>query len=253
MTAAVALNACERCGAGPSSPHHRDRRFIGGWHRFRSPILTRAEEHARRVGINFDEAGHLYTIPPAAPGGRDVRVPSVTEILKDNGLVDYSFCTELARERGSSAHEAIHFATEGELDRTSLDPIITPFVNSAERFLADVEAEPIMAEAVVFSALFGYAGKLDLLCYLRRRRILAVVDWKTGSVPPATGLQLAGYGGAWHEMTGEPVMERFAVQLTPEHDVPYKIHEFTDRGDLAVFRGAAAVTNWRRKHLAKAA
>lgn len=255
MTApALVMNHCQRCDAGPSSPHHRDRR-VKGWHRFRSPIQTRAEQHAREVGIDFDEASHLYRLPVNALGkeGLGALVPSVTEVLKDNQFVDYSFCTEFARERGSAAHEAIHFVMDGDIDRTSIDPAILPFVRAAEAFAEDMGLEPVMAEAVVFSALYGYAGKADLFAFLRGRRRLCCIDWKTGAVPPATGLQLAGYSGAWLEMTGEAVIDRLAVQLTPEHSVPYKVHEFTDRGDLAVFRGAAACTNWRRKHLAKAA
>jgi hypothetical protein len=240
------MNVCEQCGAGPSSPAHHDRNAFGKlYHRFRSPIMTRAEEHARLAGIDFDEAGHLYTIPD---GGR--RVPSVTEVLKDNGLVDYSFCTALARERGSAAHEAIHFDVEGDLDTSSLDPIVAPYVEAARVARQALEVEPILAEAVVFSALYGYAGKLDLLAYLRGRRRLVVIDWKTGAAPPAVALQLAGYAGAWHEMTGEVVLERIAIQLQPAERIPYKLHEFSDRGDLGTFRGAAGCTNWRRKHAA---
>jgi hypothetical protein len=244
------MNSCERCGDGPSSPHHRDRN-VQGFHRFRSPIMTRAETHAKEAGVDFDEAAHTYTLPVSYAGkvGQGARVESVTGVLKDNTLVDYQFCSLLARERGSAAHEAIHFFVEGDLDRSSVDPIVAPYVDAAERFLQDLEAEPVMAEAIVFSSLYGYAGKLDLLCYLRGRKRLAVIDWKTGAVPPATALQLAGYAGAWHEMTGEPVIDRIAVQLTPSHSVPYKEHPFTDRGDLSVFRGAAAVTNWRRRNV----
>jgi RHS repeat-associated protein len=101
--------------------------------------------------------------------------------------------------------------------------------------------------------LYGYAGKADLFGFLRGRRRLVAIDWKTGAVAAATGLQLAGYSGAWLEMTGEAVIDRMGVELTPGGTKPYKIHPFEDRGDLAVFRGAAAGTNWRRKHLAKAA
>ena len=237
------MNSCSRCEAGPSSPHHRDR-TVRGWHRFSSPVMTRAQEHARAIGVDFDEAMHRYTSPAG------LRLPSVTECLKEGGFVDYTFCTALARERGSAAHEAIHFDVEGELDEASVDPIVAPYVEAARVARRELEVEPIMAEAVVYSDLYGYAGKLDLLCYLRGKRRLAIVDWKTGDAPPAVGLQLAGYAGAWHEMTGEPVIERLAIRLTPGLSVPYKVVQYLDRGDLAVFRGAAAGLNWKRRNLA---
>jgi hypothetical protein len=240
----TALNACT-CGAGPSAPQHRDR-AIGGWHRFASPLMTRAEKHAREVGLDFDEACHLYTID-------GVELPSVTQVLKAEGFVDYAFCTEFARDRGSRVHEAVHFMVEGDLLQSSVDEEVAPYLKSAEAFLSDMEADVVMAEAVVYSALYGYAGKADLFAYLRKRHRLANVDWKTGVPPQATGLQLAGYSGAWLEMTGEAVIDRLAVQLTPGKPKPYKIHEFTDRGDLAVFRGGASSTNWKRRHLVRAA
>lgn len=242
------LNTCTVCGGGPSAVAHRERRAVG-WHRFTSPVMTRAEMHAREAGIDFDEAGHLYRIP--AENG--TLVPSVTQILKSEGFVDYSFCDELARDRGSRIHEAVHFMVEDDLDRSSLTEEVEPYVRSAEAFLADMEAEVVTAEAIVFSALYGYAGKADLFAYLRGRRRLACIDWKSGAPVKATGLQLAGYAGAWLEMTGEAVIDRIAVHLTPREPKPYRITEYTDRGDLAVFRGAAAAHNWKRRHLDRAA
>lgn len=240
------LNECSRCAAGPSAPKHRDRK-IEGWHRFTSPILTRAEAHAKAAGVDFDPACHEYRIPNA-DNSIGMLVPSVTQILKAENLVDFSFCSEQARDRGSRVHEAIWFLCEGDLDRASVSAEDMPYVESAEAFLSDLEVEIIIAEAVVFSSLYGYAGKPDLLCYLRGIRQLAVPDWKTGEPNPATGLQLAGYAGAWQEMTGEMPTKRLAVHLTPGKKSPYKLIDYDDRGDLAVFRGAAAVHNWKRKN-----
>jgi hypothetical protein len=244
---------CSECAAGPSAPQHHRSNVIGGAHRFTSPLMTRAELHAREVGVDFDEAAHEYTLPVldalGRSQGRGAIVPPVTHIMKEEGWVDYTYCDEFARDRGSRVHEAVHYMVEGDLDRSSVDEQIAPYVASAEAFLADMDAEIVMAEAIVYSALYGYAGKADLFAYLRRRRMLACVDWKTGVPPPATGLQLAGYSGAWLEMTGEAVIDRLAVQLTPGKPKPYKIHEFTDRGDLAVFRGGASSVNWKRRHL----
>lgn len=249
------LNACAECGGGPSAPLHIDN-VIGGAHRFRSPLMTRAEQHAQEVGVNFDEAAHLYTLPVVDVFGKEGRgaiVPSVTQILKEERFVDYTYCDEFARDRGSRVHEALHFHCEGDLDPASVDAEVAPYLACAAAFLADMNADIVMAEAIVYSALYGYAGKADLFAYLRRRHRLACIDWKTGTPVKATGLQLAGYAGAWLEMTGEAVIDRIAVHLTPGQAKPYRLHEFNDRGDLGVFRGAAGAVNWRRKHLVSAA
>jgi hypothetical protein len=246
------LNVCSECTEGPSAPQHRDQGYTGA-HRFRSPLMTRAELHAREVGVNFDEACHEYTLPvvdvTGHKEGRGVKVPSVTQVLKAENFVDYTFCNEFARERGSRAHEAIHYLCENDLQRESVDPQIDGYVTSAEAFLNDLHVEIVMAEAIVYSALYGYAGKADLFGYLRRRHALASIDWKTGAPPPATALQLAGYAGAWQEMTGETVVERIAVQLTPGGPKPYRLTEYRDRGDLGAFRGAVASHNWKRRYL----
>lgn len=251
------LNQCSECKAGPSAPQHHRSNVIGGAHRFTSPLMNRAAVHALEVGIDFDEAGHVYTLPIVdvlgQQEGRGAVVPSVTQILKDNGLVDYAWCSDFHRDRGSLAHEAIHFMCEGDLDSSSLDANLTPYVASAEAFLSDMEAEIVAVEAVVYSALYGYAGKPDLMLFPRRRKRLMCADWKLGDPPLATGLQLSGYAGAWLEMHGEAVIDRVAVHLTPGRPKPYRLIEYTDRSDLAVFRGAAAVTNYKRRHLVRAA
>jgi hypothetical protein len=246
------LNTCSDCAAGPSAEQHRNN-LIGGAHRFRSPLQARAEQHAREVGIDFDEAGHLYTLPVTdvfgKVAGRGTPVPSVTGILAAEGFLDHTYCDALARDRGSRVHAAVHYLCENDLDRSSLGDDVAPYVASAEAFLHDMQVEVVMVEAIVYSILYGYAGKPDFIGYLRHRRRLAGIDWKTGVPPPATALQLAAYAGAWLEMTGEAVVDRMAVHLTPKATKPYRIVEYTDRGDLAVFRGAAASHNWKRRHL----
>lgn len=245
----MTANSCVACAGAPSAPTHRDR-SVTGWHAYRSVVMSRAEEHAREVGINFDAALHEYRLPD----GDGAMVPSVTQILNLCGFTDYTWCNVAARDRGSRVHAAVHYLCEGDLDRSSVDAEDAPYVASAEAFLADMNADVVMAEAVVFSTLYGYAGTADLFAYLRGRRRLAVVDWKcSATTVRATGLQLAAYAGAFLELTGEAVIDRLSVQLTPGKTKPYRIEEFTDRTDLATFRGAAAVTNWKRRNLVRAA
>ena len=58
--------------------------------------------------IQFDEAAHVYTVA-------GVERPSVTQILKDAGLIDTTWYTDEARQRGRAVHLAAQFLDEDDL------------------------------------------------------------------------------------------------------------------------------------------
>lgn len=188
------------------------------------------------AALEFDPAEHRYTV-------NGLEVPSVTTILKDAGMVDYSFCQEFARERGSAAHSAIHFALEGDLDESSLHPMLVGYVAAARQAVADMKLEIVAVERRVFSRSGHFAGTLDLGARLQKK--LAFFDWKTGDPPPATALQLAAYADAWYEETGELVSHRYAIRLF--HDGRYVVIPYTDRHDIVRFRAAVTVAAWRKE------
>lgn len=55
----------------------------------------------------------------------------------------------------------------------------------------DLSPEPVGSELVVYSSLYGFAGRLDLLCRIDGK--LTILDLKTGYVGTGSHTQLAGY------------------------------------------------------------
>ena len=105
-------------------------------------------------------------------------------------------------------------------------------------------------ETIVHSAVYGYAGKLDILAEIGKST--AVIDLKSvTTMQPATKIQLAGYAIAVAEMTGKKIerLQRWAVQLTPEGiSKPY---EYTERVDYSVFLSALQLYKFKQKHKIK--
>ena len=115
-----------------------------------------------------------------------------------------------AAEKGISIHE--------EIDFWQLDQEIPPFYEptpqylAARRFLDDYEIEIEATEAILWDSNLEVAGTPDVIG--RRRRVRAIVDWKTGSGPwPEMALQLGGYGGFLADLTGEPAEVGYIVKL----------------------------------------
>lgn len=182
--------------------------------------------------LTFDEATHTYKAE-----GRVI--PSVTEILKDEGFIDTAFFTDYGRQRGKLAHLAIHLLDMGELDEESLDPVLSPYVEAWKRFRADTDITIIESEVPILDPLKRYAGTPDKIVMLDGKP--SVLDLKTGIVAPWVRLQLCAYGEA------KTVYRRAAVQLND--DGTYKMHCYSDRQDFAIWNATLAVYWWKRNEL----
>jgi hypothetical protein len=188
--------------------------------------------------LRFEPEEHRYFLG-------DDELPSVTTVLKRAGLVNYDFCTEYARERGSVIHKAIHLELSGKgLDWSTLNEELHPPVSGALQFVEDMKAKTIATEERVHSTLYRYAGTLDWRGIIDGK--LWIIDWKSFMTPTkATGWQTAGYADASTEMTGQRVSKRCAVHLAP--DGRYKTELYESRADLQVFRAALIIANVRRE------
>lgn len=196
------------------------------------------------LDLEFDAERHLYA-------WRGKRVRSVTQVLFDAGLVDFSFCTEFAMWRGSNVHKAIHVELTEGLDWSSVPEAFHPFISAARQYIDDHHAEVVEVERRVFSACYQYAGTLDLImreharCTCVAPKRVVEVDWKTGPPRQATALQLAGYAQAYYEETKNLIHERRAVQLTATGD--YHTTPCTNRTDRDRFLAALTVASLRRE------
>lgn len=148
----------------------------------------------QRMTLEFDEPTHTYRW-----GG--VIVPSVTRVLEDVGIIDYSYIPdgtrEMALDRGRRVHKAAAFDAEGELDETTVDEMDLPYVLAARQWRQDSGVRVNRIEHRACHELYRYAGTRDLDGWLPGRtkdqRVLA--DYKCGQALRWTELQTAAYAG----------------------------------------------------------
>jgi hypothetical protein len=181
--------------------------------------------------LRFDPTLHEYRTPDGQ------LVPSVTQILKAVGVaVDFDelrassarlgAAIDLKREIGTALHADAHAFDDDDLDWSTVDPRVEPYVRAWATFRENTRLVPVTRERRVFHPTLGYAGTLDGIFEQPNGR-LVLADIKTGD-PTASGCayQTAAYLAAY----------RWGVQLTPERRVPYRIFPYEAFDDFAKFQ-----------------
>lgn len=184
-------------------------------------------------GLALDEGSHTYTV-----GG--VRVPGVTSILKP--LVDFSRVPPAVLAAKADLGRRVHFACqlhdEDDLDESSIEPDVAPYLAAYRRFLAESRAEVVANECRVFSRTFRYAGTLDRVMQVGGR--IWLLDIKTSiATPITTGPQTAAYMNAFDNLRVE---RRGALRLRP--DGTYRLDALDDPNDWAVFLAALTLNRY---------
>ena len=153
----------------------------------------------------FDPVCHIYKLATGEA------LPSVTQILEASGVIDYSALPNntrnMALQRGSFVHEAIHLDMQGELDWDTLDPILLPYVEAAAKFRNEFEVNGGLMEHRSFHPVYRYAGTLDY----QPKKLL--VDWKCGGAQPWVRMQTAAYAAL---LPDPGSYRRIAVGLFPD-------------------------------------
>lgn len=193
-----------------------------------------SEEQLDGGGLELDLESHTYSF-----AGK--RVPGVSEILTALGIVNATWFSDFARDRGSAVHSALEYLLTGKLLWDKLDPRIVKYVEAAVRFLDDAKAdrESACVERPVWNPTLRYAGTPDLVTNVFGAP--AIVDWKTGGTG-AAGLATAAYDMAIRcEWSVTTPLRRMAVQLKP--DGTYKKTDLKDPNDFIDFQAAARLFN----------
>lgn len=189
------------------------------------------------MSLTFDEATHEYRYAGE-------RVPSVTQLIRDAGLIDSTWFTPESRERGTFIHKAVALDTRGDLYECDLTAEEMGYVEAARNWRKDFQIEPFAIEQRVYNETFHYAGCYDLFGHDPKKYPPILADYKTGAIEPWVRLQLAGYRAC---LDGH--FRRMAIELRPNGD--YRVHEFRDfAADDATWRAVATVNLWKRTNIA---
>jgi hypothetical protein len=135
----------------------------------------------------FDADKHLFTW-----GGH--RVPSTTQILKEEGWIDTRWYNAAALERGSDFHQASAMLDAGRLDWRSVSEEVTPYLLSYEKAKADLHVGIAGIERIVHKGQ-QWAGILDRVW--KWKGSLVPAEYKTGGPEGWHKLQLASYAATW--------------------------------------------------------
>jgi hypothetical protein len=193
--------------------------------------------------VTFEPEKHEYAID-------GVRVPSVTQVLKD--CYDFSRVApdvlQAKAELGTAVHLACELDDAGDLVEESVHAQVRPYLDAYRLFKQHKCTHVVATEQIVHHPLHRYAGKLDLITEFDGARWL--VDWKTPlSINPAVGLQTAAYVNAlpkgWLGYDGP--YKRAALQL--KNDGTYKLHEFAEPNDWPVFLAKLTSYRWNERNL----
>lgn len=191
----------------------------------------------------FSEPDHCYRLPLSG-----VAVPSVTQILSAVGISqDFEILSargtrladaiERKRAIGHALHHDAHCHDDQDLALETVHPDVLPYLNAWITFRENQYLFPIQRERRLYSPSLGVCGTLDgVFCRDSAKDRLILLDLKTGDVGAAR-YQTAAYQMLWEEEhPDQQIAERWAVELTPERQVPYRIHPFTDFMDEQAFR-----------------
>jgi len=185
------------------------------------------------MSLIFNEENHWYELDGQY-------VPSVTQVLKDQGFIDDQWFTEYGKTRGKFVHKIIEWHVKGELDNSTVDDNLLGYLDAWVQFVKDTGFVSLYTEKPFASLTHKFAGIPD--CVGSMNGMDAVLDIKSGAIGPATSLQLAGY-----EILIDSRLNRFALQL--KEDGKYSLKEFKARTDRGVFLSAVSCWWWKRNNL----
>lgn len=189
------------------------------------------------MDFNFRKEDHTYWLD-----GK--QIPSATEILKSNGVIDDRFFYKYSRDRGSLIHSACQYYAEGDLDISSVDPKIKGYVDAYERAVFDLGFTPKECEKPIFHKTLLYGVTPDQVGVFGVTE--GLLELKTGIIQPFTAIQTALQAMAiWPlEYLNK---KRIGVEL--HSDGTYKIEEFKNLDDFGVAISMVALLNWKKQNL----
>jgi hypothetical protein len=179
------------------------------------------------AAVNFNPDDHSYS------NGAGVKFPSVTWILAQSGLCDFSFVEDEVRARamarGKSVHWLLQLEDEGSLNYRTVPKSLKPFRMAYLDWKRGSGFTPEQIEVPFISPL-GFAGSPDRIGVLPPTTMFpkgskAVVDFKTGGICDWTRFQLCMYAvGVTKYIWQAKLLRRIALALRA--DGTHQVREF---------------------------
>ena len=198
------------------------------------------------IEFQFDEATHIYRDSDGKAH------PSVTQILSQAGIFDYSAVSaevlENARRRGVNVHKCTaEYDLTGDLDPTWLQDDEVPYFEAWLKFRREFHCKIVDIEKALLAPVHGIlvGGTPDRIASMGRARY--VIDIKcTAAKHDGWRLQTAFYEMMLTGRSSCGHMGRLVVQLFPTGN--YSVISHDDASDANIAIAALLLTTWKRNH-----
>lgn len=198
-------------------------------------------------GGTFDSGNHAYR----DEAGR--WVPSLTQVLKLQGLSDYSGINpevlENAARRGTEVHElAAAYNEYGDVDPTWITEETAPYFNAYMDFLRDTgfKPDPQWVEKSMIATIQGYKLGLTPDCFGTRGRDKWLVEFKcTAARQPSWTVQTAMQEAAIFGSNRCGRVRRFALMLMKTGRYDLGVEHANHERDMQAGMDALRTVYWR--------
>lgn len=188
----------------------------------------------------FNETTHEYKL-------NGTIIPSVTQIIKNAGLINFDFVNENLLKQKADLGDKIHSTTElydkQSLDEKLLHPILSTYLKAWKKFILDYNYSPAEIELQLFHEIYKYAGRIDRIGLVNG--ILSIIEIKSGVYHKSHYIQTAGYELLYNQnkKKSDCAKKRIIVYLNPEG---YLVKEAKNENDKNIFLAALTVSNYKR-------
>ena len=196
--------------------------------------------------LEFDAEGHVYR-------WNGEQKPGVTQIIRTALGNPFARVAggvlETARQRGNAVHRACELDDAGNLDESSLDARIVPYVEAWRDFRHAFRFEVLFSEMPLYMPVYDFAGTPDCVVRFDDERF-GVIDRKSGLPGRAAALQTVAYAMLVRPMLGDGEVvgcqiRRFALQMQANGN--YRLHEYTSPRDWPDFLACLTVLRLKER------
>ena len=199
--------------------------------------------------LTFNKDTHTYRID-----GEGVK--SVTQILQDEGIIDFSKVNPkiliAAQLFGKAVHKSTELHDKRDLNEKTLDHALRPYLDAWIKLKKDTSWINEEIETPIVSKILRVAGTPDRIgrftksvaSYLLNRK--AVLDIKS-SFQDAIAIQTAGYEKIYNEWKQFKDKVRVRVGIVLKGNGNYDIEIYKDKMDTNIFMSALCLNHYKRR------